>query len=118
MRSGFYLARWFLSSGEALSAGTDSLNPLRSTQRQSDLAARNVVLPRVDADEGATYASQNPCAPRKSGKPESTPMPAPAVTNSASAALMASAACLISLSVFAAIGQPFPQQLLCHWGQP
>src|SRR5258708_38407323 len=47
------------------------------------------------------YARQNPWVPRKSGKPESTPMPAPAVTSRASAALMASAASLTFASVLA-----------------
>ena len=48
----------------------------------------------------AGYACQNPCLPRKSGNPESTPMPAPAVTNSASAAWMAADACFTLSSMF------------------
>jgi len=86
------------------------LDPLRRSERQADLAIGNLRLARVDADQrtaaalphllgseahgGDGAACQNPCLLRKSGKPESTPIPAQAVTNSASAALMAAAACL------------------------
>jgi hypothetical protein len=45
-------------------------------------------------------------------------MPAPAVTRRASAALMASAACLIFLSVFVATSQPFPQHFLYFFPLP
>src|SRR6266446_6121244 len=41
-------------------AATDFLNSLRSAERQSNLAARNVVLSRVDANEPAADALQRP----------------------------------------------------------
>ena len=58
------------------------------------------------------YARQKPWVPRKSGKPESTPIPAPAVTSRASAALMATAACLTLSSMLVE-----PTQLLSRFSR-